>query len=47
MIVGVLSDTHAVYDPQLSKAFTDAHVEVLLHAGDVGHHGGHAGKCSS
>ena len=44
MIVGVFSDTHGVYDEELHRAFTESKVNVLLHAVDVGHHGGHAGQ---
>jgi predicted phosphodiesterase len=38
-LVGLISDTHGVYDPQAAAALSG--VDLLLHAGDVGHHGGH------
>jgi putative phosphoesterase len=40
MRVGVLSDTHGVCDPALAKLFQG--VDQILHAGDVGNHGGHS-----
>lgn len=40
MLIGVLSDTHGVYDPSLAGHF--AGCECILHAGDVGSHGGAA-----
>lgn len=40
MLVGVLSDTHGVYDPAVADLFRG--VDRILHAGDVGNHGGHA-----
>ncbi|KAK9812365.1 hypothetical protein WJX73_005446 [Symbiochloris irregularis] len=39
MRLGVVSDTHAVFDPALERAFRG--VDLILHAGDVGHYGGH------
>ncbi|KAL6779594.1 hypothetical protein ACKKBG_A12920 [Auxenochlorella protothecoides x Auxenochlorella symbiontica] len=42
MLVGLISDTHGVCDDQVIHAFRDAGVEHVVHAGDVGHHGGHA-----
>jgi hypothetical protein len=39
--VGLVSDTHAVYDPLLVQQFLDSGVEIIVHAGDVGQHGGH------
>ncbi|KAK9905754.1 hypothetical protein WJX75_005750 [Coccomyxa subellipsoidea] len=43
MIVGLVSDTHGVADQVLSKIFYEHAVEIILHAGDVGSHGGHQG----
>ena len=40
MFVGLVSDTHGVWDPALATHL--AGVDALLHAGDVGSHGGHA-----
>lgn len=40
LLVGVVSDTHGVWDPALRGVFAGAHQ--LVHAGDVGNHGGHA-----
>ena len=40
--VGLVADTHGVFDPQTESLFQG--VGLLLHAGDVGHHGGHEGK---
>jgi predicted phosphodiesterase len=40
ILLGLLSDTHGVYDRAAAAALKGAHL--LLHAGDVGHHGGHA-----
>ena len=40
MLVGLVSDTHGVYDPALAAHFAGA--DAILHAGDVGSHGGHA-----
>jgi putative phosphoesterase len=34
MLIGVISDTHGYMDPRLAAAF--AHVEAIVHAGDVG-----------
>jgi putative phosphoesterase len=34
MLVGVVSDTHGYFDPQLGNAFAGA--DYILHAGDVG-----------
>lgn len=34
MIVGILSDTHGTYHPELDEVLAD--VDVILHAGDVG-----------
>lgn len=42
--VGLVSDTHGVFDPQLAELLHG--VAVILHAGDVGHQGMHAGKPS-
>ncbi|PRW56978.1 metallophosphoesterase [Chlorella sorokiniana] len=39
MLVGLVSDTHGVYDPALATHFAGA--DAILHAGDVGSHGGH------
>ena len=40
--VGIVSDTHGVYDPEVSAHFARlGGVDVVVHAGDVGHHGGH------
>lgn len=36
MIIGVLSDTHGSLHPGVVPLFRDAHVEAILHAGDVG-----------
>lgn len=38
-VLGLVSDTHGVYDPQLSELLQ--HASLILHAGDVGHHGLH------
>jgi putative phosphoesterase len=38
MLVGLVSDTHGVWDPALSSHFSK--VDCILHAGDVGSHGG-------
>ncbi|CAK0787520.1 hypothetical protein CVIRNUC_010740 [Coccomyxa viridis] len=40
--VGVVSDTHGVADQAVLDAFRAAEVDLILHAGDVGSHGGHA-----
>ena len=40
--VGLVSDTHGVFDPQLTGLLQG--VAMILHAGDVGHHGMHAGE---
>ncbi|KAL4857216.1 hypothetical protein ACK3TF_002513 [Chlorella vulgaris] len=40
MKVGLVSDTHGVFDPELSRVFQG--VKHILHAGDVGSHGGSA-----
>lgn len=40
ILLGLLADTHGVYDPAAATTLKGAHL--LLHAGDVGHHGGHA-----
>lgn len=40
MLVALVSDTHGVHDPALASHF--AGVDTMLHAGDVGSHGGHA-----
>jgi hypothetical protein len=42
VVVGLVSDTHGVFDPQLAELLQG--VAMILHAGDVGHHGMHAGK---
>jgi putative phosphoesterase len=34
MIVGLVSDTHGLFDPRLNQVFDDC--ELILHAGDVG-----------
>jgi uncharacterized protein len=34
MIVGLVSDTHGLFDPRLNEIFADC--ELILHAGDVG-----------
>jgi predicted phosphodiesterase len=39
--VGLVSDTHAVYDPEVIQHFLRCGVDIIIHAGDVGHHGGH------
>lgn len=44
MLVGLVSDTHGVYDPALAAHFAGA--DAILHAGDVGSHGGHAAVLS-
>lgn len=41
LVLALVSDTHGVFDPQLSELLRDA--SLVLHAGDVGHHGLHAG----
>lgn len=41
LIVGLVSDTHGVYDPALALELRSA--SLILHAGDVGHHGLHQG----
>lgn len=38
MLVGLVSDTHGVWDAALSNHFSK--VDCILHAGDVGSHGG-------
>ena len=38
MLIGLVSDTHGVWDPALSSHFST--VDCILHAGDVGSHGG-------
>ena len=43
--VGLVADTHGVFDPQLEPVFQG--VSLLLHAGDVGHNGGHEGEFST
>ena len=43
--VGLVADTHGVVDPQIEMFFQG--VGLLLHAGDVGHKGGHEGKLST
>lgn len=40
MRVALVSDTHGVWDPALAGHFAGA--DTVLHAGDVGSHGGHA-----
>ena len=40
MRVALVSDTHGVWDPALARHFAGA--DAVLHAGDVGSHGGHA-----
>jgi putative phosphoesterase len=40
MKVGLVSDTHGVFDPELSRVFQG--LKHILHAGDVGSHGGSA-----
>lgn len=40
MLVGLVSDTHGVWDPALATHLAGA--DTILHAGDVGNHGGHA-----
>ena len=42
MIIGLVSDTHAVWDPELAMLFKDT--AEIIHAGDIGHHGGHGGE---
>ncbi|KAK9805276.1 hypothetical protein WJX72_010460 [[Myrmecia] bisecta] len=37
--IGLVSDTHGVFDQALEAAFEG--VDLIIHAGDVGHHGGH------
>lgn len=37
MIVGLISDTHGMLRPEIFDVFRD--VELILHAGDVGHEG--------
>eukprot|EP00878_Enallax_costatus_P026809 GHUV01028809.1.p1 GENE.GHUV01028809.1~~GHUV01028809.1.p1 ORF type:complete len:241 (+),score=38.16 GHUV01028809.1:738-1460(+) len=39
--VGLLSDTHGAYDPVAAECLRG--VQLVLHAGDVGNHGGHEG----
>lgn len=39
MKVGLVSDTHGVFDQDVALHFTD--VDVIIHAGDVGNRGGH------
>jgi putative phosphoesterase len=34
--IGVISDTHGLLDPKVTSFFATAHVEHILHAGDVG-----------
>ncbi|BDA47372.1 probable metallophosphoesterase MTH_1774 [Coccomyxa sp. Obi] len=41
MKIGLLSDTHGVFDEELCRLFSKNAVELLLHSGDVGNHGGH------
>jgi putative phosphoesterase len=36
MLVAVISDTHGTLHPHLMPALREAHVELILHAGDVG-----------
>lgn len=36
MVIGVISDTHAVLRPEVLTAIRAAGVDVILHAGDVG-----------
>ncbi len=38
-LVGVLSDTHGTLDERVISVFTDAGVDHIVHAGDVGSHG--------
>ena len=40
MLLALVSDTHGVFDPVLANHFAGA--DAILHAGDVGSHGGHA-----
>lgn len=40
MLLALVSDTHGVFDPALTTHFAGA--DAILHAGDVGSHGGHA-----
>lgn len=44
MLVGVLADTHGVFDPALTTHLSGVHH--ILHAGDVGSHGGAAAVLS-
>ncbi|WIA28449.1 hypothetical protein OEZ86_010993 [Tetradesmus obliquus] len=37
--VGLISDSHAVFDKAAAEAFK--HTNLIIHAGDVGHHGRH------
>jgi predicted phosphodiesterase len=38
--LGLISDTHAVFDPTLNDHFASVHG--IMHAGDIGHNGGTA-----
>lgn len=40
--IGLISDTHGVSDPAVLLHF--AGVDCIIHAGDVGNHGGEQGK---
>lgn len=40
-LIGLISDTHRVFDEELRNCFKG--VQLILHAGDVGHNGGEAG----
>ncbi len=44
LVVGLVSDTHGVYDPALADELRG--VSLILHAGDVGHHGSHEGAAA-
>lgn len=42
MKVGLISDTHGVVDAAVAPYFSEC--DAILHAGDVGHHGGETGE---
>lgn len=45
MLIGLISDTHGVCDPEVIETFKKWKVSRIIHAGDIGNHGGHVGGC--